>query len=71
MDEERKTVAECLSHIEELKKLYKKERYLLEFEDNDFDQSFVLAKMDRYKKEIRSLKEEIASLELENSEDRA
>ena len=71
MDEERKTVAECLSRIEELKKLYKKERYLLEFEDNDFDQSFVLAKMDRYKKEIRSLKEEIASLELENSEDRA
>jgi hypothetical protein len=71
MDEERKTVAECLSRIEELKRLYKKERYLLDFEDNDFDQSFVLAKMDRYKKEIRSLKEEIASLELENSEDRA
>ncbi len=71
MDEEKKTVEECLSRIEELKKLYKKERYFLDFEDNDFDQSFVLSKMERYKKEIRSLKEEMVSLELENSENRA
>ncbi len=66
-EEEKKTTEECLARIEELKKLYKKEKYFLDFEDNDFDQSFALNKMDRYRKEIKSLKVEIASLESEES----
>ena len=67
MEEEKKTAEECLARIEELKKLYKKEKYFLDFEDNDFDQSFTLNKMDGYRKEIRSLKVEIASLESEEN----
>ena len=63
MEEEKKTVEECLARIEELKKLYKKEKYFLDFEDNDFDQSFTINKMDRYRKEIKSLKAEILSLD--------
>ncbi len=57
-----KTKEEFLAEIEKLKRKYKKKKEELEFADNDVDEGFVREVLDRYKQQIKRLKEEMENL---------